>query len=1089
MPERADIPIVAMQERDALVASSLEWLELPLRQIFASLQGGKITETKTEGNQHDLGVLYNASPVVVQQTPAQETVRELDELAQKAPGQLLEVLRRQVGAYLLGEESQYRLTLIDQDNYDILVTELGRFKPEIDAHDTVLGFLEAHLSHLFGRKLNRESNPYSLHNLAFFVLEGLRNLDISFGIRRAMLRDFLDQVVPDMQSNLWALANRLEPLAKQTSLDSPSKPVPTHSPGTHYRGEIHQDHTHGYLGGQADFPYAHYSGNIHPISQAAAEKLEKAPHLLHEQLLGALESFERFASLGTVNVPAITPQGLARWASASPIQAEDNMLQGIRAAGLVQHMPMGDKVQSDVLGALSPVIMKTVAENPALLDEPHHPLRALLNRASEIMAAGTIPRETEQLRQWAESAGRGLLRQPDDTQRWLTELDKLGAGALVRRLDRVLELQLELEGWHRMLRARQRSDETLDRALNGKFLPREAAAFCESTWRHILAMIALRHNPGTQVWQDAQNAISDFTRLPLDDARLKLLKQVVSRELRNFFSNPDDQLSEPAWLDDLAHPLVAGNGMSWMNQAKATPLSSDMVAGEAVELELGTWVRFADKIDWPYPLQLAWTSLPYGWFGFVDAAGQRSFRMEKAELSGHLERGRIERFGLSTFDKLPALMDLNIESWTYEDKLIATLRDQDTGFLNRRGLIQSLTGSNILSSDTRWQATVVEFPNLASRYAQGQQAGDTVLAGVAQTLRTLGGPDVMIARIGEARFVLVSPEPGEEFSNALQSRVNDVAEKTAEIGYSIGCCPEAPAGEDMVRFAEQACMDALEEGSRQIRFNPFLLAKSEDWMRAVTRVMGEHRLVPFVQTMRPLREGLPAHAEVLLRLRSDDGKFVLPAVFLREAERQKLVAHVDHWVLREVCNWLVHHELPEGVESLSVNLSGQTLSDPDSLREIQQIIDDSGIPPEKLIFEVTESMAVLDPEQTRQFLSQIRERGCRTALDDFGTGYANYSYLRQMPFDYLKIDGSFIKDLMKNESDQALVKSMCDVANGLGLSSIAEFVHDETMFPLLTDLGVDYAQGYAVSHPVPLTSLFDSDEASPGLQKLALSST
>jgi EAL domain-containing protein (putative c-di-GMP-specific phosphodiesterase class I) len=190
-----------------------------------------------------------------------------------------------------------------------------------------------------------------------------------------------------------------------------------------------------------------------------------------------------------------------------------------------------------------------------------------------------------------------------------------------------------------------------------------------------------------------------------------------------------------------------------------------------------------------------------------------------------------------------------------------------------------------------------------------------------------------------------------------------------------------------------------------------------------------------------------------------------------------------------VCNWLVHHELPVGIESLSVNLSGQTLSDPDSLQEIQDILDNSGVNPEKLIFEVTETMAVLDPEQTRQFLSRIRERGCRTALDDFGTGYANYSYLRQMPFDYLKIDGSFIRELLKNESDRALVKSMCDVARGLGISSIAEFVHDEAMFPLLTNLGVDYAQGYAVSEPLPLANLFEEAEGGMVLQKLALSST
>lgn len=232
MTDRSDIPVFSTQERDTLIAASLEWLSLPINQMFASLKGGHIAEARQESSPRDLGVLYNASPIVNQPVP-QETRQADNEIAEKAPAYLRETLARKVNAYLMGEEGQYRLTLIDQQDYDILVTELGRYKTEIDAHDTVLGFLEAHLGHLYGRKLTRESNPYYLHNLAFFILEGLSDLEISRGIRRGLLRDFLDQVVPDMQSNLWALANRLEPIAKQTRLGSAAQPVSRHSPGSH----------------------------------------------------------------------------------------------------------------------------------------------------------------------------------------------------------------------------------------------------------------------------------------------------------------------------------------------------------------------------------------------------------------------------------------------------------------------------------------------------------------------------------------------------------------------------------------------------------------------------------------------------------------------------------------------------------------------------------------------------------------------------------------------------------------------------------------------------------------------------------------
>jgi EAL domain-containing protein (putative c-di-GMP-specific phosphodiesterase class I)/GGDEF domain-containing protein len=1085
----------SLYDRDAMVQASLDWLQVPIADMFAQLKGGNIRDAQSKSSRtDDLGVLFNASPVATPVAPPPPVVQE-ETVPDEAQYQLLEGLARKVNAYLQGGEDLHRLTLIDQQDYDILVTELGRYKAEIDAQDTALGFLEAHLSHLFGRRLTRDGNPYTLHNLAFFILEGLSDLDISAGIRRGLLRVLLEQVVPDMQSNLWALANRLEPLAKQTLTTPGFQPLSRHAPGSYYRGEYQsrQPVEHHGGGGHAGFAAGGWHGgeaaNHAPHEAEADAKVEKSPHHMLAQLLGALESFDRYNVAGSSGAaPAATPQTLARWASAAPVRAEELTLKGVRAASLVQKLPVAASPgQAGLLNALSPVVMKSVAESQQLISNPDDPLRILLNRASEIVAAGTAPKEAEQLRQWAEAAGRGLLQQPGETQRWLAELDKLGAGALIRRQERVLELQLEMEGWHRMLRARQRSDETLSRALSGKQLPREAAAFCDGPWRHVLAMIALRHNPGTQVWLDAQSVLGDFSQAPLQDDRVKQVRQVVSRELQNFFSVAEQGRADPPWIVKLSDPAMAETAMSWANATRGAAAPA-LQTNDTVDLALGTWVRFADKSDWPYPLQLAWTSLPYGWFGFVDAAGQRSFRMEKAELIGHLTRERVERFGHTPFNKLPPLMDLNIESWAYEDQLLSRLRDQETGFLNRRGLIQSLTASADASSEERWQATVIDFPNLAGRYANGQQAGDAALADISRMLRGLGRPGLVIARVADSRFVLASPEAGETLAQEAHALVSGSQEVLGDLRFAIGCCPDAPVGEDILRFAEQACIAAWEEGTQQIRVSSYLLAQSEDWMRAVSRVMGENRLVPFVQPMRPLRDGLPGHGEVLLRLRSDEGSYVSPAIFLREAERQKLITQVDHWVLREVCGWLTRHELPEGLHSLSVNLSGQTLSDPDSLKEIQDILESSGVEPTKIIFEVTETLAVLDPTQTRQFLSQVRERGCRTALDDFGTGYANYSYLREMPFDYLKIDGSFVRELMQNDSDRGLVKSMCEVARGLGMSSIAEFVHDEAMFPVLVDLGVDYAQGYAVSPPVLLASLFESALQVPAAPRLALSS-
>ncbi len=1068
-PDATGFPI---RERDDLIAASLDWLTPPLAHMFALLKGGQIPLSEVRpASQQDLGVLFNANPLQTPAQPEPQTKREF--ASDEALDMLRAALGRKIHAYLFGEESQHRLSLIDQQDYDTLVSELARFKVESDAHDTALGFLEAHLSHLYGRKLIRDSNPYSLRNLAQFVLEGLASQELPAGIRRGMLRDFLDQIVPDMQSSLWDLANRLEPLASQMRLNVPVKqetaPVAMSTPDAGLRG---------WLGS---------SGNT-PEEESSRRKVDKGegspsnPQDLLEKLLGALESFGRYAA-STSAVDAAVPQLLARWASVAPVKAERETVQGVRAASFIQQVPGLNEEQASIFDALSPAVMKTVAEDRAVLDDAAHPLRVLLNRATEIAAAGVDPRENAQIREWAESAGRGLLRQPGEVTRWLGELDRLGAGALIRRQERLMALQLELEGWHRMLRARQRANETLSRALAGKRLPREAAAFCDGTWRHVLAMIALRHNPGTQVWLDAQNLINDFARAPVTEEKLAQIRQIMSREMQSFFAVEEPL---PVWLGQLAQPADAQQLMGWIDRQQSG--SGDAAPVDSERLELGDWVRFADKPAWPYPLQLIWTSLPYGWFGFADMEAGQIYRIEREELTAHLGRGRVERFGRTAFDRLPGLMDMNIASWAYEDQLLSTLRDPETGFLNRRGLLQALAATVVAGNDPRWQTTVVDIPGLAGHFSE-QAGGEARLAGIATLLRGLGKPGMMIARIGETHFALASGEPGEDLARELQQRAQEHYKTHAELHFSIGCCPDAPPGEELLRFAEQACMDASEAGRGQLRAHAWLTAQSEDWMRAVTRVMGENRLELFVQPMRPLKHGLPGHGEILLRLRAKDGQFVSPALFLHEAERQKLITQVDHWVLRTVCGKLADYQLPEGMEAVSVNLSGQTITDLDSIREIEAVLDASGVAPERIIFEVTETAAVLDPVRTSAFLARLRERGCRIALDDFGTGYANYSYLRQMPFDYLKIDGSFVRDLLHKESDRALVKSMCDVARNLGISSIAEFVHDEAMLPLLIELGADYAQGYAISPPEELAGILTYSPMNGETQNLALSST
>jgi EAL domain-containing protein (putative c-di-GMP-specific phosphodiesterase class I) len=976
------------------------------------------------------------------------------------PANLMVAIYKKTVDYLTGQNAAVRLALIDQNDYDILVEELAAYRDEIDQQDTALSFIEKHLGRLLNRRIVRDSNPYSLRNLSHFTLEALADQGMGHGVRRALLRDFLDHAVPEMQSNLWDLANELEPLAKQISNQNPTEAYPTFTaPRPSGVGQLQPSY------GQFGLP--DFQTNSAPPPEAKAQEANQL-----ERLLNALDSFERYKSSHNQFTRQVTPSVLAQWASQTA--ADATVMKGVIASSMLADVPGFEPEANMPLDSLTAVLMEQVARNnEALIQNPDHPVRQLLNRLFATLASGPTTDEMPKLKEWVESAGRVLLHKPQEAPALLGELERLGASTLLRRRDRLLERQLELESWHRMLRAKQRSKESLDKSLAGRNVHRKAAAFAQQYWSHVLTMIALRHNPGTQIWNDAQDAATVLGQSPLSREQLEKLDAIAKRELAAYFSTEDAGQALEGWLQQLEEPSSGVNIQIWKGLTGVEGLP--VVPAEGVPKPvLGSWVRFADK-PWPYPLQLIWNSLPFGYLGFTDAAAERSFRIEVGEWAKHVSAGRLEDYGVTSFAELPPLLDQSLESWTYENQLLGTLRDGATGLLNRRGLIQALDENDMDETEQSWQVLVIEIPRLADHYLQeGMQEGDKALGALVGLLRGQDYNGLTLARLTETRFAAAAPLAETSLVDVFKP-LFEKQYQTSQAGwyFHLGYCPKAPPGEALIKAAEEAVEDARQIGQYSLQIKAIEESQLESWMRATTRIIREGRLELHAQPMQALKDGLNSHAEILLRLKSDDNRYHSPALFLREAERQKLMPQVDLWVLRSLGEWLEGRtELPQQVSGgISINLSGQTLSDPVSQEAISDWIRQSAVNPAWLIFEITETSAVANLNQVGQFLRELREMGCRTALDDFGSGYANYTYLRELPFDYLKIDGSFVRNLIENETDRALVGSMAEVARRFGLKSIAEFVHDLDLVPILKELGVDYGQGYALGMPVPLAQL------------------
>ena len=245
------------------------------------------------------------------------------------------------------------------------------------------------------------------------------------------------------------------------------------------------------------------------------------------------------------------------------------------------------------------------------------------------------------------------------------------------------------------------------------------------------------------------------------------------------------------------------------------------------------------------------------------------------------------------------------------------------------------------------------------------------------------------------------------------------------------------------------------------------------WLGRLRRALAEDRFALHYQPIVALSDQRVSHHEALVRLDDEpDGRLVAPARFLPAAERYGLIRELDRRVLERVIALLGDPvaALPAAKEPparIAVNLSALSVADPGMLGYLERRLALHRVDPTRLIVEITETASITDMPRARAFCAGVQKLGCAVALDDFGTGLGSLQYLKHLPFRYLKIDGEFVRGLAHSRSDQLLVKALADVVRGMGGETIAEFVSDPSILPLLAHFGVDYAQGYALGAPRP----------------------
>jgi diguanylate cyclase (GGDEF)-like protein len=421
------------------------------------------------------------------------------------------------------------------------------------------------------------------------------------------------------------------------------------------------------------------------------------------------------------------------------------------------------------------------------------------------------------------------------------------------------------------------------------------------------------------------------------------------------------------------------------------------------------------------------------------------------------------------------------------------LRDPLTGLPNRAAFEEDLRGALAMPSGRPLLVAYLDLDQFKIiNDTLSHAAGDALLRELSGVIRAELPEHAYLFRIGGDEFAVLQPGVHEgEAVHELEQLCQTIADfrfgwqsglvsTRASIGWVLADTDEIDPG-TLLAQVDAACFTAKELGGNRVqRADASEQAVRErtsamHWVMRINEALEHDRFELFCQTITPLRgEESGRHFEVLLRKRDPlTGELLPPAEFIAAAERFGLSARLDTWVVDRCLGWLeAHPQKAASVRMCSINLSAASLVDAGFARFLRQRLARSSFPPTRLCFEITETGAVSDLGRAVEFIRSLRALGCRFALDDFGTGFCSFSYLPKLEVDLLKIDGSFVREAADSPLALAIVQSIVQIARVTGRQSVAEWVESPELAEQMRALGLDYAQGYAFSRPLPMAEFF-----------------
>ncbi len=786
-----------------------------------------------------------------------------------------------------------------------------------------------------------------------------------------------------------------------------------------------------------------------------------------------------------------------------------------------RHLP---PVVKPWLDAMEVPLLKAGIADPTLVEDAEHPARQVVNRLEQVgryldSDKGESREETSrQIDELLEAVKQRVEQDPDVFAEVLGKLDGVRdvyRGVYRNNIRKIVE---ECEQESALNRQREAVLAHLNEILGKREVPSVIISLLESGLKNLLFRTLVKGGADSDAYRFYLSFIDQLSARLAGRAPVKSRKQVDDKALRQWLSRVlANAVRDEAQRDRLFAEIdgyLAGKAQpkmqfvphlavksSHLDEVHSRPADLDtdawqLLLNDARAIDDGESFVYEDKEKGQQEVTLVWRdeedSPPR--YVFANNSGEKSLDLSLGEVAGllyHSVLARMEMRDLSATERATYDFLQNI----HNNLSFQAQHDELTGLLNRKAFERGLetTYSDAIASKRGGVLGYIDLDrfNIVNTTC-GHAEGDKLLQQVAEIFKENAGDGASVARLGGDEFGIIlegtSRVEGLKRITMLHDAIRDVRfcceDNEFKVTASVGMAEINENSESSGRLlsaVDAACFTAKDQGRDNIQIhNPENSRISNrnnilEWVGRINVLFDKNLIQLRCQKIDPLQKTVNClpHYEVLLDVQDEQGNKVPTQDFIVAAERYNRITDIDTWVVDYLFQWLEkHRDKLARLNGISINLSGNSIGNRRFMEHIQQRMSVKGFPVDKVIFEVTETVAINNLDNAARFMRMLKDVGCRFSLDDFGSGTSSYSYLRSLPIDYLKIDGAFVTDIARNPNDYAVVKSINEIGHVMGLKTVAEYVEDEFSLQALKTIGLDYVQGFGVEKPIPLQKLF-----------------